>query len=84
MRKHRQIGLGNIMGRRKGYGVGKSRRQRVGKRGAIGLAEQDFDQREPGFSDEPGADVELEQRYRDGERGGNVFQEEVQRQRTGR
>ncbi|KAF2800502.1 hypothetical protein K505DRAFT_190800, partial [Melanomma pulvis-pyrius CBS 109.77] len=30
MRKHRTIGLGNIMGRRRGYGVGKSKRQRLG------------------------------------------------------
>jgi hypothetical protein len=29
-RRHRKIGLGNIMGRRKGYGVGKSRSQRLG------------------------------------------------------
>lgn len=29
-RKHRRIGLGNIMGRRKGYGAGQSRRQRLG------------------------------------------------------
>jgi hypothetical protein len=41
-RKHRQIGLGNIMGRRAGYGIGKSRRQRLGlsrkkKAGAIAL-----------------------------------------------
>lgn len=31
-RKHRQIGLGSVMGRRRGYGVGKSRRQRLGIR----------------------------------------------------
>jgi Ykl077w/Psg1 (Pma1 Stabilization in Golgi) len=44
-RKRRQIGLGNIMGRRKGYGVGKSRRQRLGlgrKSGAIQLREQEL------------------------------------------
>ncbi|KAH8679845.1 hypothetical protein BGZ60DRAFT_467851 [Tricladium varicosporioides] len=43
-RKHRKIGLGNVMGRRKGYGVGKSRTQRLGlgkkKGGAIRLQEQ--------------------------------------------
>jgi len=29
-RKHRSIGLGNVMGRRKGYGTGKSRVERLG------------------------------------------------------
>ncbi|KAF4636852.1 hypothetical protein G7Y89_g1226 [Cudoniella acicularis] len=45
-RKHRKIGLGNVMGRRKGYGVGKSRTQRLGlgkkKSGAIRLQDQDL------------------------------------------
>jgi hypothetical protein len=44
-RKHRQIGLGNVMGRRKGYGVGKSRTQRMReetKEGAIQLREQEL------------------------------------------
>jgi hypothetical protein len=44
-RKYRKIGLGNVMGRRKGYGVGKSRRQRLGlskKTGAIRLREQEL------------------------------------------
>jgi hypothetical protein len=36
-RKHRQIGLGNVMGRRRGYGVGKSRRERVGGKKGINL-----------------------------------------------
>ncbi|KAK0657370.1 hypothetical protein B0T16DRAFT_452841 [Cercophora newfieldiana] len=46
-RKHRKIGLGNVMGRgRNGYGVGKSRRQRLFGKGtrkeqAIGLMERD-------------------------------------------
>ncbi|KAK0631957.1 hypothetical protein B0T14DRAFT_490407 [Immersiella caudata] len=46
-RKHRKINLGNVMGRgRGGYGVGKSRRQRVFGKGAhkeqsIGLMERD-------------------------------------------
>jgi hypothetical protein len=45
MRKKRQIGLGNIMGRRKGYGSGKSRRQRLGlggKKGAIRLQDREI------------------------------------------
>ncbi|KAF2263185.1 hypothetical protein CC78DRAFT_617865 [Lojkania enalia] len=45
MRKRRTIGLGNIMGRRnKGYGVGKSRSQRLGlgKKGAIRLEEREI------------------------------------------
>jgi hypothetical protein len=44
-RKHRKIGLGNIMGRR-GYGVGKSKMQRLGlkkkKAGAIRLQDQEL------------------------------------------
>lgn len=65
MRKHRKIGLGSIMGSRKGYGVGKSRRQRVGKKGAIRLAERETGRNDPaetGFSDEPTRGVELQQR----------------------
>ena len=31
-RHRRRIGLGNVMGRRKGYGIGKSRAQRMGLR----------------------------------------------------
>jgi len=45
-RKHRKIGLGNVMGRRNGYGVGKSRSQRLGlrknKAGAIQLRDQEL------------------------------------------
>jgi len=44
-RRHRKIGLGNIMGRRNGYGVGKSRSQRLGlrkKKDAIALRDQEL------------------------------------------
>ena len=45
-RKHRKIGLGNVMGRRNGYGIGQSRRQRLGLRkkkdGAIQLRDQEL------------------------------------------
>ncbi len=45
-RKHRRIGLGNVMGRRNGYGTGKSRSQRLGlskkKAGAIQLRDQEL------------------------------------------
>jgi hypothetical protein len=46
-RKNRRIGLGNVMGRRKGYGTGKSRAQRLGLRknkndGGIRLREQEL------------------------------------------
>jgi hypothetical protein len=44
MRSHRRIGLGSVMGRgRKGYGTGKSRRERMGARGrgAIGLQDRE-------------------------------------------
>ena len=43
MRKNRTIGIGNIMGRNRGYGARKSKRQRLGlgKKGAIRLEERD-------------------------------------------
>jgi hypothetical protein len=41
MRKTRMINVGSVMGKRKGYGVGKSRRQRIGKKGAIRLEERE-------------------------------------------
>jgi Ykl077w/Psg1 (Pma1 Stabilization in Golgi) len=42
MKAHRKIGLSSIMGRKKGYGSGKSRRQRLGiKKGAIRLEERE-------------------------------------------
>jgi hypothetical protein len=45
-RKHRNIGLGNVMGRNRGYGTGKSRAQRMGlgkKKGpTIQLQEQEL------------------------------------------
>lgn len=42
-RHARVIGLGNVMGRRKGYGIGKSRGERLGmgRKGAIKLQERD-------------------------------------------
>jgi hypothetical protein len=55
--KHaRKIGLGNVMGRRGGYGVGKSRRQRLGlgkkKSEAIQLREQEL-RTGPQYTDNP-------------------------------
>ncbi|KAF2668348.1 hypothetical protein BT63DRAFT_455987 [Microthyrium microscopicum] len=42
MRHHRRIGLGSVMGRKKGYVSGKSRRQRLGqKKGAIRLEDRE-------------------------------------------
>lgn len=42
MRKHRQIGLGNIMSRNRGYDSRKSRRQRVGRtKGGIRLEDRE-------------------------------------------
>jgi len=35
-RKRRQISLGNVMGRKKGYGIGKSRSQRLGHGKKVG------------------------------------------------
>lgn len=67
-RKHRRIGLGSIMGRRKGYGVGKSREQR--------LAGGDVELR-----DRKGAETGVVEAV-DGHGGdeGNVFREELRRQ----
>ncbi|KAK0117983.1 hypothetical protein ONS95_012294 [Cadophora gregata] len=43
-RKNRKIGLGNVMGRKSGYGTGKSRSQRMGlgKNGDIQLRDRDL------------------------------------------
>jgi hypothetical protein len=91
MKKHRSIGLGNIMGRRKGYGVGKSKRQRMGlgkkAGGAIRLEDREENSRpqyQPahGHSDSLGSLVSD-----DGIRpvpGQNQFRSEIDRQRTGR
>ena len=102
MRKARRIDLGNVVSRRKGYGVGKSRRQRLGKQGSIQLRESALRPASPEFRDEPQG-VELPQRFgghvREESLGslvssapgdsfsrpqGNVFREEMERQRTGR
>jgi hypothetical protein len=90
MRKNRVIGVGNIMGRRnRGYGAGKSRRERMGlgKKGAIRLEErkavpQYSDARGHSRSDSLGSLVSD-----DGIRpapGTNHFRDEIDRQRTGR
>lgn len=77
-RKARVVGLGNVMGRRRGYGVGKSRRQRmgIGKKGAIKLQDRDAgtaaEDVPPSFRDDT---FELEQdrrRIRDSDLGSLV------------
>jgi hypothetical protein len=98
MRKHRKIGLGNIMGRRAGYGAGKSRRQRmgIGKKGAISLQEREV-AREPQYRDEEALPPPGRPRghYRENSLGslvsedgirpaGNAFRQEVERQQNGR
>lgn len=63
MRKHRRIGLGNVMGRKKGYGVGKSRRQRMGlKRAAFQVHDsEDVLPGSPVFRDDlTGGNIELQ------------------------
>lgn len=65
MRRHRRIGLGNVMGRRRGYGVGKSRQRRMGKNGAIRLEEAEVRAgvtEDARFKDQPAEGVELQQR----------------------
>ena len=90
-RKHRAIGIGNIMGRRrKGYGVGKSRRQRVGKNGNVGVSETEFDSSMNNVRDEPRDEIEMHDQYRDADAGAgrgredNAFRDEILRQQTGR
>ena len=95
MRKHRTIGLGNVMGRRGGYGAGKSRRQRLGfgKKGAIRLQEREVSA-EPQYRDMPpapripghGREESLGSLVSDdGIRPhGNAFRQELERQKTGR
>jgi hypothetical protein len=63
MRKTRRIELGNVMGRRKGYGVGKSRRQRLGKQADIQLREAALRPESPGFRDEPLQGAEVPERF---------------------
>ena len=103
MRKTRRIELGNIMSRRKGYGVGKSRRQRLGKQADIQLRESALRPASPEFRDDPLQGAAAPQRSaghaREESLGslvssvagdsfsrpqGNVFREELERQRTGR
>ena len=63
MRRHRKIGLGSVMGRGKGYLERKSRRQRMGKKGGIRLAETEADIDGRGqYVDEPVRGVELQNR----------------------
>ena len=90
MRKNRTIGIGNVMGRRgKGYGVGKSRRQRLGLggKGAIRLE----DRGAPQYSDDARGRTRgdsLGSLVSDDENrptpGTNHFRDEINRQRTGR
>ncbi|KAF2405651.1 hypothetical protein EJ06DRAFT_578158 [Trichodelitschia bisporula] len=85
MRQTRGIGVGSVMGRRRGYDSGKSRRQRMGiKKGAIRLEEREVG---GGFSDDVVAPAPLGR----GERteslgslvgGENAFRREVEEQRA--
>ena len=83
MRKHRSIDIKSLMGRRKGYGVGRSRRQRVGKKGIVRLDDSRAEQHGQEFRDEPEADVELQTRA-NLPRSGNAFRDEIARQEAGR
>ena len=90
MRKTRHIGLGSVMGRRRGYGVHKSRKQRLGKRGNIGLGEEEAISSDSVFRDDPlENNMELGNgKYQDSTRedrsrnAGNVFREEIARQQN--
>lgn len=93
MRKQRRIGIGNVMGRNRGYGSRKSRRQRLG----LGRSRKDdvlLQEREisglPQYSDHPPpANSPLSDVGLGGpaatptEEGRNAFREEMERQKTG-
>ncbi|PVI05936.1 hypothetical protein DM02DRAFT_55132 [Periconia macrospinosa] len=89
MRKNRTIGLGNVMGRRRGYGTGKSKRQRLGlgKKGAIRLEDREpprsqyANARGHSHGDSLGSLVSDDGRPTPGT---NHFRDEIHRQQTGR
>jgi hypothetical protein len=86
MRKNRVIGIGNIMGRRnRGYGSGKSRRQRLGlgKKGAIALEERSVSGPRYGHARGDSLGSLVSDDGRPAAPGSNVFRDEIQRQRTG-
>ncbi|KAI9697294.1 MAG: hypothetical protein M1836_004858 [Candelina mexicana] len=62
MRKTRRIGIASVMGRKKGYGERRSRRQRMrrGKKGELRLDEDEPEA--PDYRDEPTQGVELQTR----------------------
>ncbi|KAF2711986.1 hypothetical protein K504DRAFT_474459 [Pleomassaria siparia CBS 279.74] len=89
MRKQRSIGIGNIMGRRKGYGVGKSKRQRMGlgKKGGGAIRLEDRNeysqvQYQPPSGHSRGDS--LGSLVSDDGIRPNQFRSEIDRQRTGR
>ncbi|KAF2651948.1 hypothetical protein K491DRAFT_719361 [Lophiostoma macrostomum CBS 122681] len=91
MRKHRHIGLGSIMGRRsKGYGTGKSKRQRMGlgKKGAIRLEDRENAAAQARSAPAHAHGDSLGSLVSDDEirpaPGGNQFRDEIRRQQTGR
>jgi hypothetical protein len=90
MRKNRIIGVGSVMGRRgKGYGVGKSRRQRLGLggKGAIALEDRNTPQYRDDARGRTRGDSLGSLVSDDDNRpapGTNHFRDEVERQRTGR
>lgn len=58
--------------RRKGYGIGKSRRQRMGKKGPIRIDESDFTPGGEVFRDDPENGLELQQRHMNHTREGSL------------
>ena len=88
-RQQRRVGIGSIMGRRRGYGIRMSKRQRVGKHGATGVSGTEFGASAPTFREGSNDDIEMQSQARDmeGRRepgGGNVFRDEIERQQGGR
>ena len=98
MRKHRHIDVKALLSKKKGYGGGQSKRQRLGlKKGAIRLEERDGvapSRRE--YSDDeirsvpPRIDVNGHRRdeslgslVSDTEGGNNAFRREIEKQKTG-
>jgi hypothetical protein len=98
MRKHRHIDVKSLLSKKKGYGGGKSKRERLGlKKGAIRLEEREVivpSRRE--YSDDeirsvpPRIDVNGHRRdeslgslVSDTEGGNNAFRREIEKQKTG-
>ncbi|KAB2573126.1 uncharacterized protein LTHEOB_6138 [Lasiodiplodia theobromae] len=92
MRKHRRIGLGNVMGRKRGYGSRKARWQRLGRGKASkkdDLLQEHELLRSGEYQDDPlaqrklSSDSSLDTAVERPSDDRNAFREEMERQKTG-